>query len=100
MVKTIRALRDIPLHDVKKGDLGGYVESEDNLSQEGECWVGRNGMVLDCSIIIDNALVEGIVSEDAIIGGETHIDAFSQVRGKVGICGNALLKNCTIYPIG
>jgi len=29
----IRALRDIPRYDVKAGDLGGYIESEANLSQ-------------------------------------------------------------------
>ena len=29
----IRALRDIPRHYVLKGDLGGYVSSEANLSQ-------------------------------------------------------------------
>ena len=33
----IRALKDFA--DVKAGDLGGYVESEDNLSHEGNCWV-------------------------------------------------------------
>ena len=25
--------------NVKKGDLGGWIEKEDNLSQEGDCWV-------------------------------------------------------------
>lgn len=35
----IRAQRDIPIHGVKAGDLGGYVESEANLSQEGDCWI-------------------------------------------------------------
>ena len=33
----IRALKDIPLYGVKKGDLGGFVERENNLSQEGDC---------------------------------------------------------------
>ena len=33
----IRALRSFG--DVKKGDLGGYIESESNLSHEGNCWV-------------------------------------------------------------
>jgi hypothetical protein len=33
----IKAVRDFS--DVKKGDIGGYVESEDNLSHEGDCWV-------------------------------------------------------------
>ena len=33
----IEALRDFA--DVLKGDKGGYVECEDNLSQKGDCWV-------------------------------------------------------------
>ena len=31
----IEALNDFS--NVKKGDLGGFIESEDNLSQEGDC---------------------------------------------------------------
>ena len=31
----IEALKDFA--NVKKGDKGGYVEKEDNLSQEGDC---------------------------------------------------------------
>ena len=33
----IRALRDFFV--IKAGDLGGYVESEDNLSHEGYAWI-------------------------------------------------------------
>ena len=33
----IKALRD--LWNVKAGDLGGWVESELNLSHEGNCWI-------------------------------------------------------------
>ena len=33
----IQALMDF--RDVKTGDLGGWVESEYNLSQKGLCWV-------------------------------------------------------------
>ena len=35
----IRALRDIPERGVKSGDLGGWVESELNLSPSGAAWV-------------------------------------------------------------
>jgi len=41
----IRALQDIPGHDVKTGDLGGFIESEANLNQEGDCWVRDNAQV-------------------------------------------------------
>ena len=33
----IQALKDFA--DVKAGDLGGWIEREENLSQESDCWV-------------------------------------------------------------
>ncbi|EIC4510207.1 hypothetical protein LAC50_002848 [Escherichia coli] len=39
----IRALRDIPRHNVKAGDLGGYVEGEHNLDQNDDSWI-RDGV--------------------------------------------------------
>ena len=45
----IRALKDFD--DVKAGDIGGYVESEWNLSQYGICWI------YDDAICMDNAWV-------------------------------------------
>lgn len=39
----IEALRDFA--DVEKGDKGGYVESEDNLYHDGNCWVFGNARV-------------------------------------------------------
>ena len=39
----IKALKDFG--NVKKGEPGGYVESEHNLSQEGDCWVFGNAEV-------------------------------------------------------
>ncbi len=39
----IKALKSFG--NVKKGEIGGYVESEDNLSQEGDCWISDNAIV-------------------------------------------------------
>lgn len=39
----IEALKDFA--DVRKGDRGGYVEKEDNLSHDGICWVYDNARV-------------------------------------------------------
>lgn len=39
----IRALKEFG--DVKAGDIGGYVESEDNLSHDGDCWIYDDAMV-------------------------------------------------------
>lgn len=53
----IRALRDFG--DVRKGDLGGFVRSEENLSQEGNCWIYGNSHVLDNARVEGNAKVRG-----------------------------------------
>lgn len=39
----IEALKDFA--SVKKGNKGGYLEKEKNLSHEGKCWVFGNALV-------------------------------------------------------
>lgn len=53
----IKALKDFG--NVKKGEPGGYVESEHNLSQEGDCWVYGNAEVYDNARVYGNAWVCG-----------------------------------------
>ena len=47
------ALRDFG--DVHKGDSGGYIESTDNLSNEGNCWVYGEALVSDDVWVFGNA---------------------------------------------
>lgn len=61
----VKALKDFD--DVKKGELGGYVESERNLSQAGNCWVYGNARVYGNAWVYDNAKVCG----DAMICSDT-----------------------------
>lgn len=42
-LSRIRALRDIPCQNVKKGDLGGYIETLENLADE--AWVSGEARV-------------------------------------------------------
>ena len=53
----IRALRDF--NDVKAGDLGGFIEKEENLSHEGNRWVYNNAKVYDNAEICGNAEIHG-----------------------------------------
>lgn len=53
----IKALKDFG--NVKKGELGGYVESERNLSQEGNCWVYGDAKVYGNAWVYGNAEVCG-----------------------------------------
>ena len=49
----IRALKDFS--DVKKGDLGGWVSNENNLSQEGYCWIYNEAKCMDNARMYDNS---------------------------------------------
>jgi len=66
----IRALRDIPHLDIRAGDIGGYVEREKNLSQDGDCWV--------CG--------------DAQVYGNAWVYGDARVCGNAQVCGDAWVK--------
>ena len=51
----IKALKSFG--DVKKGDLGGWVESYYNLSQKGTAWIYDKAKVYDDARVFDNAKV-------------------------------------------
>ncbi|RPD36744.1 hypothetical protein C0030_006155, partial [Candidatus Liberibacter solanacearum] len=64
ILHRIKALRSIGkgLEEVKKGELGGYVETEQNLSQDGECWVYHEAKAYgEDTIIYEDAQVFGLV---------------------------------------
>lgn len=53
----IRALKDFG--DVEAGDLGGWIEKEENLSHDGGCWVSGNAWVSGDARVSGNAWVAG-----------------------------------------
>lgn len=75
----LKALKDFA--DIKKGALGGYVEREDNLSQEGECWVAGDAIVFGNARVYDDAFVCGNarVYENARVYGEAHVSGNARV---------------------
>lgn len=100
----IKAIRDFS--NVNAGDLGGYIEKEDNLSHEGNCWIdnnaiicdnariSKNAKVYDNAIVSNNALVSdyGIVYGNAIIIDNTKIYEHARVNNakiseNTNICG-------------
>lgn len=95
----IRALVDIPEHEVRQGNLGGFIESEKNLSHEGSCWVGQHARVYDDAIVSDNACVFGYanVYDNATVHGEAyvydnaHICGHANVYGKIKIYDDAIV---------
>lgn len=76
---------------IKKGQLGGWVEKEDNLSHEGGCWIFEDAEVRDNARVEGNARVvdRALVKDDAIVKG------YSCLSGNAYVYGNAVLDGCT-----
>ena len=73
---------------VGAGDIGGYIEKEDNLSQDGNAWVYGNAKV--CG----NAKVYG----DAKVCGNAWVYENAEVYGNAEVCGNAkVCGNAEVY---
>lgn len=85
----IRALRDFL--NVKAGDLGGFIESEDNLSHKGNCWVYKDAFVFGNAQVYGNALVFGKakVYDNAQVYDVAQVYGAAQVYGEAEVYGNA-----------
>ena len=68
-----------------EGDLGGYVEKEDNLSQSGDAWVSGNARVSGDAWVSGNARVSG----NAWVSGDAWVSGNAQVSGDAWVSGNA-----------
>ena len=123
VVHRIRAVRDIELMDgtaVRAGGLGGWVATEENLSQEGSAWVGDEAVVYEKARVCENAWVydhariygsavvsgkaavfgkaevydEAWVHDEAWVGGGAAVCGEAEVCGKARILGDALVYGC------
>lgn len=80
---------------VQKGDIGGYIESYDNLDQSGDAWVFTDAMVYGNARITGNAMIKDNtkIYDNAFIYDNAHIEGCSEVCGKSKIYGNAIVRN-------
>ena len=92
VLHRIRALKDFGR--VRAGDLGGWVEKEDNLSQFGACWVYENAKVYEDAMVYGSAKVY----EDAEVTGNAKVYEDAMVYGSAWVAENALVYgNAQVY---
>lgn len=103
---------------ISDGIVGGWIESEDNLGQEGNCFVCDNARVYGNAVVYDNARVYGnaevydnarvyenaIIRQNAIVFGNAEVSECAIVTGRCRVSGNALIAgrsrmrdNCEAY---
>ena len=89
-VYRIKALRDFA--DVKAGQLGGWVEKETNLSQEGNCFI------YDDAVVAENARLSGnaVAKKHSQIFGNSVVMGSSQILDNGVVCDDAVIKDKAI----
>ena len=81
---------------VSAGDVGGWIESESNLSHHGNAWVYGNGMVYGNGIVCGNGMVcdngivydNGMVCDNGMVYGNGRVCDNGRVYGNGRVCGN------------
>lgn len=86
---------------IKKGDMGGYVRSYSNLSQEGDAWVFRGSCVTGNARVGGNAIVSNysIVDDHSIVSGNAVVTDHSCVTKNARVDGNARVESSIVRGI-
>lgn len=101
LTKNTKKIDDIILHqirairsfgNVQKGDLGGYVETDANLTHYGNAWVKDNAIASGNALVCDDALVSG----NSWVSGNVLVDENAIVSGNVLACENARISGNVI----
>jgi len=88
----IRALRGFG--SVTAGDLGGYIESEKNLSHDNDCWVYENARVFGDAHVFGNSGVYG----NARVSGDAQVFGNARVYGNAYVSGDAcVFEDAHVY---
>ena len=79
----IRAIRSFS--NVAAGDLGGYVEKEENLSHDGDAWIYNDARIFDDARILDYARICG----KACVCGDARVCDNAWIFDDARISGDA-----------
>ena len=101
--KLFRIKALVEFGDVEAGELGGYIEKEENLDHDGDAWVYGNARVYGDAQVYGDARVCGdarvygdaqvygnaLVCGDAWVCGDARVYGDAQVYGDARVCGDA-----------
>lgn len=105
ILHRIRAVRDIPEYEIKSGDMGGWLETEKNLSHNGSAWVTDSAVVMDAACVtgdarvMDSARVTGLslVAGNALVMGNARVMGTARVTDSARVTGKALVMDSADY---
>lgn len=95
----IELLRPLSTTGEAKGAKGGWVESYDNLSQVGDCWIGKEAAVYGRATVSENAVVTGraVMRDTASASGRSLVKDRSVLSGDAAVSGSAIVaEDCCL----
>ena len=92
-LSRIIAVRDFG--NVHAGELGGFIESEDNLSHQGNCWIYDEAAVMNFATVYDDAQVrdEAVVCDSAIVTDGAKVINQALVCEDASITDNSMVRD-------
>ena len=93
ILHRIKAIVDFAF--VKKGEIGGWIETENNLYQYGNSWVSGDAEVYGNARVYGNAEVSG----DAEVYGDAEVSGNAEVYGNARVSGNACVSDVHDYAV-
>ena len=77
--------------EISAGELGGWVEKEQNLSQRGKAWIWSDTKIYGAAKVYGNAQIFGnaVIRGNAKVYGNAIICGDSKISGYAKVCGNA-----------
>ena len=96
--KLLRIKALVSFGNVKKGELGGWIEEERNLSHFGNAWVGGNAHVYEAARVWGDAQVydDAVVFGNAWVSDKAQVCGHAMVHDDVWVCGNAFVYNARV----
>ena len=91
VVHRICALRNIG-HKIKKGDLGGYVESDYNLDWDSPSWISDNAIVYGKAKVYGKALVK----DNSMVYGTSEVYGSAVIKNNAIVCDKAKIMGKAI----
>lgn len=91
--KLFRIKALVEFGSVKAGELGGYAEKEENISQDGNAWVSDDACVYGDAKVSDNAEVSGDADYALVKGFGTEFRCTTFYRDK----NKKIMVNCGCF---
>lgn len=90
---------------IHQGEIGGFIEKEENLSQEGDCWVFENASVYNDAHVHGHARIyqnaqiyeNANICGGAVVCGDTHVRGRANIYGQASVHATSVSDDVQIY---